>query len=71
MYLGKQFLVAGEIYKSGQEPRAIVAKVGAPTLHFAKRLLLQDVLAHGFWVKYLKEASPEDMPAPPEQWENE
>ena len=51
-----------EIYKNGEKAasKTLRATVNAPNLHWAKRLMVQDVLAHAYWIKSVQVFSPEE-----------
>ena len=59
------------------EPRPIMARIDAPTLHIAKRVLLEDILAHGYYAHAIKMVDPKDIPNMPEdqdqgnQWQDQ
>jgi hypothetical protein len=59
------FYLEAEIYKTGKEPCTIRATVNAPTLHWAKRLIVQDILSRRYWVKNVQVISPEEHQMPP------
>ena len=49
------FVLGGSVYKAGEEPQPFQAEVNALTLHWAKRLFVQNSLDHNFFVKEIKE----------------
>jgi hypothetical protein len=61
------FYLEAEIYKTGTDSQSVRVAVNAPNLHWAKRLMVQDVLAHRYWIKNIQVISPEEHQIPP--WE--
>lgn len=54
------FVLGGSVYESGEEPQPFQARVNALTLHWAKRLFVQNSLDHNFFVKEIREVEPSE-----------
>jgi hypothetical protein len=59
------YVLGGTIYNSQGELHPFQARVNAPNLHWARRLLLQDILGHNVWVKEMHEVPLEEQENPP------
>ena len=70
----KRFLLGAFIYpqKSANPPldsRPCIARVYAETPHLAKRLLTQDILSHGYYVKEIRQLADQLSPFDEEEWD--